>query len=884
MSVLKKFISIVKNLASSILPTLLSILGFVADNFDTLIGIVLAGVTAFQAFKAAMAISETINAFRTAVSAATTAVGAAQKAQLLWNAAMSANVIGAVISLVASLVVGIGYLVGSTDDATSSTDKFTESERLAMMGASDLAVAYKEAHDRTKELIDATQETIDKATEEAEKFADVKSAADEVAEAELGNIENTQKLWDELQTLTTENGKVKDGYEARAQFILNELNGALGTEYEMNGNIITQYGDMQKEVDKLIEKKKAQILLTAYEESYREAVESVKDAELRRSETAQRISALEDELLAKEQEVAKARERVSNEYDERSKYTLSRRASDLEDEADALREMVKAEKETYNKSVKDVQNYYETIDNYEIASTLVLESKTTEAISYLNKLGSGFKTVANTSRYSADEQIKILKQQVVDTEVNLRLLQEDYETTAGNLTSAQRKEAENRLNNAKEEAKKAKEEYVKVGGNLVKGMAQGVNESSWELDKATEDIVNSALKSAKSAADIHSPSRVFRDEVGKNIALGVAEGIEKNEKYAEKSVKEMNELILKEAKKRVKELKENNEVSLAAEVSYWNEVKKHVKKGSDAYKEATNEAKKAKKNLVEEYNKLDETYLNDFNSIKDQLTKDVQSLTDSYTNAVASRQKAILSSLGLFDKFEAKEAVSKETLIDNLASQAIALEQWHAILTGLSQRKGMTIELMDELESMGVDNLETLKAILSMSDEEFAEYVRLYEMKDEAAKKRSEKENEALKTQTETQIKQLIKEANNSLAELEKTYKNNLDALKNSVKAKAKKVGKGLADGLKEGLQGELDGIMSQLNTFMDGITDKLDTARSSLGTVSISDGGATKSGGSNGVVNNYTQVINSPIPVSRIDIYRDTKNLLGYTGGVIRV
>ena len=34
------------------------------------------------------------------------------------------------------------------------------------------------------------------------------------------------------------------------------------------------------------------------------------------------------------------------------------------------------------------------------------------------------------------------------------------------------------------------------------------------------------------------------------------------------------------------------------------------------------------------------------------------------------------------------------------------------------------------------------------------------------------------------------------------------------------------------------------------------------------------------GVVNNFTQVINSPKQLSRLEIYRQSKNLLGYAGG----
>ena len=43
---------------------------------------------------------------------------------------------------------------------------------------------------------------------------------------------------------------------------------------------------------------------------------------------------------------------------------------------------------------------------------------------------------------------------------------------------------------------------------------------------------------------------------------------------------------------------------------------------------------------------------------------------------------------------------------------------------------------------------------------------------------------------------------------------------------------------------------------------------------------GATGTSAVGGVVNNYNQTINSPKALSRLEIYRQSKNLLGYAGG----
>jgi hypothetical protein len=63
-----------------------------------------------------------------------------------------------------------------------------------------------------------------------------------------------------------------------------------------------------------------------------------------------------------------------------------------------------------------------------------------------------------------------------------------------------------------------------IGTDLVKGIWNGIKDAtSWILDKI-KGFGKSVLKGIKSFFGINSPSRLFKDEVGKNLALGVGEG------------------------------------------------------------------------------------------------------------------------------------------------------------------------------------------------------------------------------------------------------------------------------------------------------------------------------------------------------------------------
>ena len=88
---------------------------------------------------------------------------------------------------------------------------------------------------------------------------------------------------------------------------------------------------------------------------------------------------------------------------------------------------------------------------------------------------------------------------------------------------------------------------AQIGTDLVKGLWNGIKDmTSWITGKL-KGFGDSVLSGIKSFFGIKSPSRVFKNEVGKMLALGLAEGVEENADDPIKAVQALSEDMLGEA-------------------------------------------------------------------------------------------------------------------------------------------------------------------------------------------------------------------------------------------------------------------------------------------------------------------------------------------------
>lgn len=89
-----------------------------------------------------------------------------------------------------------------------------------------------------------------------------------------------------------------------------------------------------------------------------------------------------------------------------------------------------------------------------------------------------------------------------------------------------KKVASNAITQIKKTFSSAVSSWKNIGKQIINGIISGVSNASGALISKFKSLAKSALNAVKSFFGIHSPSRVFRDEVGEMLPPGITEGVD----------------------------------------------------------------------------------------------------------------------------------------------------------------------------------------------------------------------------------------------------------------------------------------------------------------------------------------------------------------------
>lgn len=436
-----------------------------------------------------------------------------------------------------------------------------------------VATAISSAITRESKLTEAlrtTREASEKAKDEYNRLADARKAALSESMSELSYYD---ELYSDLRNITDENGNVRAGYEARAKFIVDKLQEALGIEIKMNNGVIESYGDVIDAVEKTIRVKYAEIQLKSEEEAYAEAIKKRGDSMQRIVDLRKQITeAIQHGSFQEVQEAIKAEQALNGELETYKRYSwdiqrytddytafVENRYEDMSDAvwdySDALyqsdvQNQIQLEQSVRNSEAKlkeaedlyretGMQIYKDTADSYR---KLVDDTK--------GKLDS-YTTVTATSMQAVhDGFCGKLNQTVVDAtkiagnfsgvgQKGGNALASGFNSQSGNMFNA----GVGLINSTANGANKASSNAIKViqntansmvsvlgnsygqfysvGVNSIYGMSNGWMGRAYEV---ASKMVNSVMDQVKWMMGIHSPSTVFRDQVGVMLARGLGIG------------------------------------------------------------------------------------------------------------------------------------------------------------------------------------------------------------------------------------------------------------------------------------------------------------------------------------------------------------------------
>ena len=128
--------------------------------------------------------------------------------------------------------------------------------------------------------------------------------------------------------------------------------------------------------------------------------------------------------------------------------------------------------------------------------------------------------------------------------VSQKATAEGIEKNSGQVTQA----AGNSMKKAADTARTYRSSFESVGQSMSEGVAVGINRGSPFIQNAVNGVLQSAVNEAEKKIKKNSPSHVWRDEIGLSMAEGVAVGIERGEKIVNDSVGSMADSSLETAK------------------------------------------------------------------------------------------------------------------------------------------------------------------------------------------------------------------------------------------------------------------------------------------------------------------------------------------------
>lgn len=458
-------------------------------------------------------------AIETVVSGAKSAIG--------WIVNNGRTVISVITGIVAAMAVGkvLTFVSSIANLKQAFSGLFKGISSGASMAAGGVGIiltvitslyaAIMDAADAERELTDAEREMVDEANRMYESSKKAASARADSVKASNTEYNHIQTLKKQYNALIGANGKVKKGYEKRANYILNELAKAMGVERSEIDKTIGKNGKLGASIDKLIEKKRAQALLDANQGAYTEAKQD-------------QMNAVKN--LAATTEAYEKQKKVVESWRNELKMGNPQAVENFRAAKEKLDELEAA----YKKNKEAVAENTKTVSAWENLQNAVASGSSQKMKAAIVDFSNGLVTASVGTK-------KQLQQQATDAKKSYDEIRRQYKAGAEGVTSEMVKNAKTMVTRSNEElakfdmnkaVSKAEKAGVKIPDAIWKGIQSGKTKPA-DAIKQINGLMDyqTAVKKAKKA--------------GVKIPKEIEEGVTSGRMKPSDAVKRVNELVNK---------------------------------------------------------------------------------------------------------------------------------------------------------------------------------------------------------------------------------------------------------------------------------------------------------------------------------------------------
>lgn len=292
-------------------------------------------------------------------------------------------------------------------------------------------------------------------------------------------------------------------------------------------------------------------------------------------------------------------------------------------------------------------------------------------------------------------------------------------------------------------------DWISIGANILAGIGEGIISGIGSVLDAAGNACTSIKDKFKEFFNIHSPSRLMRDEVGKNIALGIAKGIEM---YTNNVVSAVEKLSVAAYNEGLAKADSYSELG----TFYIDSLKKGVENRKtlllDAFKKTVDDGvatfvsknkaseeqyKAAGDSLVKAYTNAIEDGTNEaLNEITDNISSITEEFQKLYDDLIRQREDLQNKLSGFGDMFRVDE--DGDVHLNNIKKQTQAITEYGNLLNSLKER-GVSADFLSQITSLDVDQgTKVIEELLKLNDKEFVAYTSAWETKQLVAKKLAE--------------------------------------------------------------------------------------------------------------------------------------------------